>query len=215
MSEQTGEKTEQPTPKKLEDALKKGQIARSPEVQTAFVLLAGLGALTFAGQEMWQQLVGTTMLSLGHLHDTPLTVSSLQGYGVSGFLVLLRCAGPVVIATLIGGVLAGVIQNRFNTASDVLTPDWNRLNPVEGFKRVFSLRQFTPLLISAFKLAFILVLSYSEVRSILDDPIFTTTVSVGRLAAFLAATCLRICFRVTFGLMVIAAADYGYQFWRP
>jgi flagellar biosynthesis protein FlhB len=214
MSEQTGEKTEQPTPKKLEDALKKGQIARSPEVQTVFVLLAGLGALTFAGQEMWQQLVGTTMLSLGHLHDTPLTVSSLQGYGVSGFLVLLRCAGPVVIATLIGGVLAGVIQNRFNTASDVLTPDWNRLNPVEGFKRVFSLRQFTPLLISAFKLAFILVLSYSEVRSILDDPIFTTTVSVGRLAEFLAATCLRICFRVTFGLMVIAAADYGYQFWR-
>ena len=214
MSEHTGEKTEQPTQRKLEEALKKGQIARSPEVQTVFVLLAGLGALSFAGREMWQQLVGTTMLSLGHLHDTPLTASSLQGYGISGVLILLRCAGPVVLATLIGGVLAGVIQNRFNTASDVLTPDWNRLNPVEGFKRVFSMRQFTPLLISTAKLAFILVLSYSEVRSILDDPIFTTTVSVGRLAQFLAGTCLRICFRVTVGLMVIAAADYGYQFWR-
>jgi flagellar biosynthetic protein FlhB len=214
MSEHTGEKTEQPTPRKLEDALKKGQIARSPEVQTVFVLLAGLGALTFAGGEMWQQLVGATTLSLGHLHDTPLTANSLQGYGVSGVLVLLRCTGPVVLATLIGGVLAGAIQNRFNTASEVLTPDWNRLNPVEGFKRVFSVRMLAPTAISAVKLAFILVLSYSEVRSILNDPIFTTSVSVGRLAQFLAGTSLRICFRVTFGLMVIAAADYGYQFWR-
>ena len=53
----TGEKTEQPTPRKLEEALKHGQIARSAEVQTAFVLLGALAALTFAGPEIWRQLV--------------------------------------------------------------------------------------------------------------------------------------------------------------
>ena len=50
MSEHTGEKTEQPTQRKLEEALKKGQIARSPEVQTVFVLLAGLGALSLVAR---------------------------------------------------------------------------------------------------------------------------------------------------------------------
>ena len=58
-----GEKTEQPTPRRLEEALKKGQIARSAEVQTAFVLLGGVGALMFSGQELWGHLVGATVIS--------------------------------------------------------------------------------------------------------------------------------------------------------
>jgi len=214
MSEQVGEKTELPTQRKIEDALKKGQIARSPEVQTVFVLLSGLCALMFAGHEMWQLLVGTTVRTLGHLHDTPLTASSLQGYGISGTLLLLKCAGPVVLATLVGGVLAGTIQNRFNTASEALTPNWGRLNPIEGFKRVFSTHMLVPTALSATKLLVVLVLSYTEIRSVLDDPIFTSSVSLGRMAAFLGETGLRICFRVTLALVVIAAADYGYQFWR-
>jgi flagellar biosynthetic protein FlhB len=214
MSEQLGEKTEQPTPRRLEEALKRGQIARSPEVQTVFVLLAGLGALTFAGREIWMQLIGTTTMTLAHLHDTSLAADSLQGYGISGVLILLKCAGPIVLATVLGGLLAGAIQNRFNTASEVLTPDWNRLNPVEGFKRIFSKRMLTPVALGATKLAFVIALSYSEIQSVLTDPIFTSSVSVGRMAEFLAQTCLRICFRVTLVLMVIAAADYGYQFWR-
>src|SRR6185295_6294398 len=133
MSEHLGEKTEQPTPRRLEEALKRGQIARSPEVQTAFVLLGGLAALAFSGQEMWRQLVGATVISLGHLHDTPITGSALQGYGIAGSWVLLKCVGPVVLGTALSALLAGAIQNRFNTASEALTPDWNRLNPVEGF----------------------------------------------------------------------------------
>jgi flagellar biosynthetic protein FlhB len=56
--ESIGEKTEQPTPRKLEEAIKKGQIARSAEVQTVFVLVGALAALTFAGREIWAQLVG-------------------------------------------------------------------------------------------------------------------------------------------------------------
>src|SRR5688572_10818295 len=101
MSEQQGEKTEQPTPKKLEEALKKGQIARSAEVQTAVVLLGGLAAFTFAGKEIWHSLVSAMVMTLGHLHDTPLTTDSLQAQGIAGTLVLFKCAGPVVLATLL------------------------------------------------------------------------------------------------------------------
>jgi len=215
MSEQQlGEKTEQPTPRRLEEALKRGQIARSPEVQTAFVLLGGLAALAFSGQEIWRHLVSSTVTSLGHLHDTPLTGNALQGYAVAGTLVLLKCVGPVVLATALAGLLAGAIQNRFNTASEALTPNWNRLNPVEGFKRLFSARMVAPTAISMAKLVIVIALTYSEVRSILNDPIFTTSVGVARMATFLAETSLRIFLRVSLALLVIAAADYGYQLWR-
>jgi flagellar biosynthetic protein FlhB len=214
MSEYTGEKTEQPTPRRLEDALKKGQIARSAEVQTAFVLLGGVAALAFSGQEIWRQLVGSTVISLGHLHDTPLNAGALQGYAVTGVLILLKCVAPILLATALAGLLAGAIQNRFNTASDAVAPDWNRLNPVEGFKRLFSVRQFVPTTVSLAKLAVIIALTYSEVVSILDDPIFTNSVGVARITSFLAETSMRIFVRVSLALLVIAAADYGYQWWR-
>ena len=214
MSEQTGEKTEQPTPRKLEEAIKHGQIPRSPEVQTVFVLMGSLAALAFCGPEIWQQLVGAMVLTLSHLHDTSLSVNSLQGYAVSGTLLLIKCVAPVVVATMSGGLLAGAIQARFQTASEALAPNWNRINPVSGFQRVFSGRMLAPTAIAITKFTFILALTYSEVRRVLSDPIFGTSVSTDRMAAFLAETCLRIVFRVALGLLVIAGVDYGYQWWR-
>ena len=56
MAEQQGDKTEQATPRRLEEAWNKGQFARSSEVQTVFVLFAALTALLFTGQEIWQLL---------------------------------------------------------------------------------------------------------------------------------------------------------------
>lgn len=209
-----GEKTEQPTPRRLDEAIKHGQIPRSAEVQTVFVMLAALAALAFAGEEIWHQLINTTVLTLGHLHNTSLSVNSLQGYAVSGTLILARCVGPVVLATMLGSLLAGAIQNRFQTASEALAPNWERINPVAGFERVFSGRMLVPTAISITKFTFIVALTWSEVSRILTDPIFTTSVSTARLGSFLAQTSLRIILRVALGLLIIAAADYGYQWWR-
>ncbi|HEX4343102.1 MAG TPA: EscU/YscU/HrcU family type III secretion system export apparatus switch protein [Verrucomicrobiae bacterium] len=214
MADDKGDKTEQPTAKKLEDALKQGQIAHSAEVQTVFVLLAGLGALSFTGGETWHQLVAAMVGSFTHLHDTTLSSDSLQGYAVSGLLIFAKCAGPVVLATMTAGVIAGAIQTRFNTSPEALTPNWGRLNPVEGFKRTFSMRNFAPTGMAVIKFSLIVALTYSEITKVLNDPIFQTSVGVGRLAQFLAQTCMDITFRISMSLVVIAGADYGYQWWR-
>jgi flagellar biosynthetic protein FlhB len=210
----SGEKTEQPTLRRMEEALKHGQIARSAEVQTAFVLLGTLAALTFAGPEIWRTLVYASIMTFSHLYDTSITISTLQGYAVTGTLVFLKCAAPVVVASMASGLLAGAIQNRFNTASEALSPNWERLNPVEGFLRVFSFRNAVPTLIAIVKFAVIAGLTYSQVMAILNDPVFVSAVSIGRLIEFMAQTCLHILLRVSLALLVIAAGDYGYQWWR-
>jgi len=212
--ESTGEKTEQPTQRRLEDAIKRGQTPRSAEVQTVFVLFGGVAALTFCGRETWHLFVNTEVQTFGHLYNTHVTVDSLQGYGVVGALLVLKCAGPFVLITLLAGLLAGAIQNRFQTASEVLTPNWNRVNPVEGFKRLFSNQTLVPTLIGLVKFVVVISLTYTEIRSILLDPIFTTAVSVSRLAEFLGQTGLGILTRVALAMVVIAVADYGYQFWK-
>jgi flagellar biosynthetic protein FlhB len=214
MAEQTGEKTELPTQRRLEDAIKRGQTPRSAEVQTVFVLLGAVTALTFSGREAWSQLASAATQILGHLYDTPVSSSSLQQYGVVGLLVVLKCAGPLVIGTVLMGLLAGAIQNRFQTAPEAITPEWSRVNPLEGFKRLFSMRSAVPTALGIVKFVVVFALTYSQMRSVLLDPIFFSAVSVDRLASFLAQTALAILLRVSGALVIIAAVDYGYQFWR-
>jgi len=214
MSEQVGEKTEQPSQRKLEDALKKGQFPRSPEVQTVFVLVGGLAALFFTGQSMWQQLAGATAMSLGHLHDTPLSAAELPGYTASGALWFAKCAGPVVLAAVMAGLIAGAMQNRFNTASEALGLHWEKIDPMAGFRRVFSGKSAVPTLLATFKLVLIFLLSWSQIRAVLNDPIFSSAVSLDRIAAFMAEAGWKISLRVVLVLGLMAAADYGYQWWR-
>jgi flagellar biosynthesis protein FlhB len=214
MSNHVGEKTEQATPKHLEEALKKGQFARSPEVQTLFVLMAGFLALKFTGPELWNRLVTAQVSILGHLHEFTLTTDAMQRYAIDSALTFAACAGPIVVAVLLGGLLAGGIQSRFQTASEALSTDWERVNPVAGLQRLFSMRSGVQALLSLLKLGVIGGLSYAEVRSVLEDPIFNSAVDVARIAGFLAESSLRIGLRVGFAIAVLAAIDYGYQLWR-
>ena len=209
-----GEKTEQPTQRKLEEALKKGQVARSAEVQTVCVLGGAMLAMLLAGQECWRQLIYSFQAVLGHLHQIPVSLEGLQGQSVHASLVVVQCVWPVVLAAMLGGLLAGGMQSRFQTASEVLAADWTRLDPVAGFKRVFSMRSAAPTAVALVKLGTIMALTYSQVLSILNDPIFYSTVSAGRIGRFLADTSLAIVLRVSAALLVIAAADYSYQYWR-
>jgi flagellar biosynthetic protein FlhB len=151
---------------------------------------------------------------LGHLHDTPVTLGALQGYALNGILVLGHCVWPVLAATVMAGLLAGGLQNRFRTASEALEVNWGKLNPVEGLKRVFSMRSATPTLIGVVKLSVIIALVYGVVKSVLTDPIFHSSVDVARIASFMAESSFRLVLRVAMALLVLASADYGYQIWR-
>ena len=214
MSDFTGDKTEPATARKLEKAHSKGQFARSREVQTAFVLMAVLMALTFSGGEMWRLLANTQAVVLGHLHDTPLTMNAMQGYALQSALVLGKCVWPVLVAAMLGGLLAGGIQTRFSTSPEAMEPNWGKLNPVDGFRRTFSMRAAVPMAINFVKLTIIIGLTYGVIRSILADPIFHTAVDVARIAGFMADSSFRLITRVALSLVVLAAADYGYQYWR-
>jgi flagellar biosynthetic protein FlhB len=210
----TADKSEKATPRRLEEAAKRGQIPRSAEVQTVFVLISGLLALTFFGHEVWQTLELTVAQCLRHLHDLPLSVGMMQGYAVTAALLFARIVGPIVIPVLLGALLAGGLQSRFNTASEALSPNWERLNPAAGFGRIFSMRSAAPTAMAMTKLALIVTLTYSAVREVLSDPIFYTSVNAARIAEFLAGSTFKICLRVGAAMGLIAIADYGYQFWQ-
>src|SRR5262245_5093932 len=133
-SVQQGEKTEQATPRRLEEAWNRGQFARSAEVQTVFVLFGAVLALLFTGKEIWRNLTMLLGASLGHLHDTPLKLDGLQRFAIDTLLVAGGCVWPALAATTVGGLLASAMQSRFRTAPDALEVNWDRVNPMQGFR---------------------------------------------------------------------------------
>jgi len=95
MAEQTGEETEQPTQRRLEEAVKQRQFARSAEVQMVFVLGAALAALKCTDLQMWERLAGVHFAVLGHLHDIPIPIEVMQAYWIRGSLVIASLAEPI------------------------------------------------------------------------------------------------------------------------
>ncbi len=214
MAEHAGEKTEQATPRRLEEALKKGQFPKSAEVQTAFVLGAALAALKLSGEDLWRRLAFCFYGVYHDLHRISLAQENLQRYLINSVLFFSACVGPIVIATAAGSLLAGGIQSRFTTASDALEPNWERVNPAAGFARIFSAKSFVPSGLSFLKLSVIGGVCWTGVRNILQDPIFFTTLGPAEISRFLSDSCFSLGSRVLLVLSAIAAADYGYQYWQ-
>ncbi len=209
-----GDKTEQATPRKLEEALKKGQFARSAEVQNVAVLFGAMLALLFSGRDIWYHLAMAMHGVFAHLHDIQLRDWQLQSHAITLLMVAARCVGPVLVAVCVASLIAIGAQSNFRTASDVLQLNWERVSPVAGLKRLFSPNSAVPTLIAAVKLVIVLGLSYRVIADILRDPIFYSTVDASRVGVFLADASFRIIMRIGFAMIVLAAIDYGYQFWR-
>jgi flagellar biosynthetic protein FlhB len=214
MREHVGERTEEPTQRRVEDAFKRGQFAKSTEVQTAFVLLGGTLALMLFGQQSWQQMQNAFASVLSHLHLISVSSEVMRGQLVRGMLALGACVAPVVLAVMAGGLLAGGIQTKFQTTPEVTTPDWTRLNPVSGLQRIFSMRSLAPTLFALVKLGIIVGLLYHAVRQVFTDPIFYTAVDTARVAEFLASAALKILLWISLAMALIAAADYAFQSWQ-
>ncbi len=214
MSDDQGEKTELPTQRKLEEAIKHGQFARSAEVQTVAVLFGSLMALQFTGQALWEQLANVQISLFGNLAAIPLTPAAMQGYAARSALVFAGCVAPVVLTCMVGGVVAGAVQSRFQTASEALEFNWERVNPMAGLKRIFSGKSLVTAGLSLAKLGVIAGFSQSRVKQIVNDPIFYTAVDVSRISEFLAQAAMKIIVSIGMSLAAIAAIDYAYQFWR-
>ncbi len=140
MAENDFERTEQPTAKRLEDARKKGQVPRSPELSAAAVLLIAGAGLQMLGKFMGGQLLAIMRsgLSLSREQSVDETLA-LAGLSASMSHALLACL-PLLGLTAVAAMAAPLALGGWNLSPGVLVPDFTRLNPINGFGRMFSTR---------------------------------------------------------------------------
>ena len=125
------------------------------------------------------------------------------------FLILL----PVFISLAVAAIMVNVIQVGLLFTGEPLVPKFNKINPVEGLKRIFSRRSLETLLRDIIKIVVVLWIAYVSIRGVLPVIMGMTDRSVGQLFAFAGSTVFSIAMKILIGYVVIAVLDYAFQRW--
>jgi flagellar biosynthetic protein FlhB len=217
MAEQTGERTEKPTPKRLKEARERGQVAVSRDVSLALGSLAATGVLVGAGSFLLHRLALSLTQSLSHFGDSPLREmkgEDLVPLVTSGGTLVALTAGPVAVAAAASGVLSSVLQSGFNFSTQPLTPDFKRLNPVNGFKKLAPSRAGLDTVKAIVTATILTVLGWRVGTTLLADASRLTWAGPVASAGRVWADVLRLLWQAGFALLAIGGLDFGLQKWR-
>lgn len=204
------DKTEQPTAKKLSQARKEGQVAKTPELAAWLsVLVAAYLAPVLLGQV--GRSVESVFLSLRDVFvdPSPERMLNLLGGAMRGlFLALL----PVLLAFMVLAVVADLVQiGGLRFATKAAKPSGKRLNPIAGFKRLFSTRSLWDLGKNVVKVTVIAYLAFPLVVDTVRTMIAVGIVPIGQVIDLVGDDALALVKRVAAVGLLVAVADFGYQ----
>lgn len=209
------ERTEKATPKKRDDARKKGQIARGAELPAALSFLAAVVALNVLGTDIFRrvgQLIRDTsgyILQGGTIGLPDAHAMVLNAGGVLALIVV-----PVVVAGFASSVAGNFAQGGLSLTSEALKPKGERFNPASNIKRVFGLDSAVNLAKSLVKLILVGTAAYTVIAPMIEKSPMLVNAPVGALVVMLGETLYNLALRCGLVLLVLALADYGYAWYK-
>lgn len=215
-----GEKTEQPTSKKLEDARKEGQVAKSQDLASSFTLLGLFIMLKLYTSVMVGQFKDVFDFFYGRMNyfvrlpsyeSATRAYSDALGYALIRILLLIL---PFLLMGLVIAFASDIAQVKWKPTRKPLAPKLSKLNPINGVKRIFSVSKLVELLKSVLKIAVMFAIIYNELvdsiyllYTVYDIPLIEAVKKAGDI---LINTGLKI----AAVFVVVAFADYGFQKWK-
>lgn len=205
------QKTEQPTGKRLSEAMDRGQFAKSAELTVLFTLAALLGVMGLTVQSASRELVeySTSMFS-------KFTVTSIQADTVmvpitEAMMTFGRIVTPVFACILVAILVASGVQSGFHLSTKAIGFKLESLNPIAGFGRVFSKAALVRGGLDIMKLVAIAAVLWFGARGLMQDPLFSAPVEAAYLGEFLNHATVLFLSRLLLGLGIVAAVSYGYE----
>ena len=208
------ERTEQATPKRKEEARRKGQTAKSREIPSVAVLGISLILLYFYGSGMTEQLmdlmVSAFRLSGDTLVDRGNFTRILTDFAFRSFSIMFL----FFVSVLAAGILANVVQVGFMITTEAVAPKFSKLDPIKGFGRLFSLQALVEFLKSLLKLGIVGTVAWLMVQRELPGIFPLVRQSTGQILVYIAGVSFRIMLATTLVLVLLAFLDYMYQRWE-
>ena len=210
----SGEKTEAPTPRRREQARSQGSVPRSVELNSVLALLAGVLVFKFVGTSMLMQITGVMGNSFRGLSTEDWTISSVQVYAGALGTSYIAMMAPLFATLMVVGVVGSVVQSGPVLATKALSPDFSRINPLRGLRRILSRRSLVELVKSVAKLG---IVGYVVFQAFQDKFLYLVTLSgsdISNAAAVISDVAMEILLKAGFALLALALLDYGYQRWE-
>jgi flagellar biosynthetic protein FlhB len=204
------DRTEKPTAKRRDEARKKGQVARSPELGSLLVLGAAFAFLSAMGPTMFGHLESSMRDSFRSIAAPDLQNGGLNR-ALNGLVqTLLEVSFPLVIAICGGGLLASVAQVRPRLVLHNLKPDFKRVSPKTGAKRIASTHSLVELVKSVGKLLIVTGVVFVTLWPRKDDLASLGKLQPGDEMSFIGSMVLDLAWRVLGTIAAIAVADVGW-----
>lgn len=214
---QDGEKTEEPTAKKLEDARKKGQVMRSTEVVTAATLLAFFFMLKIFVGFIGNRFMTSFRQTIGFISDytsEPFTLNTARTIIRGSFWNIIVAAFPIMIVGLVVTIVAIVFQVKWKVTAEPLKPKFDKFNPVTGMKRLFSKDKIMDLFKSIAKVVILAYVVYSYLKNQWPLIYKMYSYTLPQAIAVIGDTVINVGIRISALFAVIAMFDLFYQKWK-
>ncbi len=216
MAEETSgqEKSEAPTSRRIQDARKKGDVAKSMEVPSAAVLLAGLTTLYVTSEYMMGQFYMVMKYYLGNLHTLEITPANMTMLSRESMIQTGLILAPIMGVIILAALVSNYAQVGVLFSTEKITPKFDNLDLVKGFGKLFSKQTLANFVKSVAKIVVVGYVSFSEIKKALpgilplmdQDPIV--------ILGFMADVAFWIFLKTALIIALLAAADYAFQRWQ-
>lgn len=212
--ETSGERTEAPTPKRREDARKKGEVPRSVELTTAFLLLSGAAAVTAGGTVAARAILDIFGVATSSLNALPVGIHGASALvSTMGWEALAGMAPALLI--LSGTALAvSAVQARGVLSLEPLQPKWSRIDPISKIPQVWGWKAVAELFKSLMKLALVGFVVWPIMHRAMGEVSGLAERSPFALLDIARRYAVRMLLSAGTAYLVIALADYAYQVWQ-
>lgn len=214
---QDGEKTEEPTAKKLEDARKKGQVMRSTEVVTAATLLVFFLMLKVFVGFIGNRFISSfhkTLGSIGDYTSEPFNTNMARTIIRSSLWDIVVAAFPMMIAGFVVTIVSILFQVKWKVTTEPLKPKFDKFNPVSGMKRLFSKDKIMDLLKSTAKVIILAYVVYSYLKDQWPLIFKMYSYTLPQAIAVIGDTVISVGIRISLFFAAIAVFDLFYQKWK-
>lgn len=205
-------KTEDASGKRIQEEFAKGNFAQSPEIGIAITLISALLVVVFYGSHIANDVFEITTSIFSNLGNQAINENSMEYWSARSFAAMAKLSGPFLIAGMFAGILAGGMQSGFKLTPKALKFGFEKLNPVNGFKRLFGKEVLVRFGIDLLKLGAISWVMYGAIKKITNDPIFFAKIDFMHIGMFIVETMVYVLWRLVIALLIIAVISYIYQF---
>jgi flagellar biosynthetic protein FlhB len=205
-------KTEKATPKKRRDQRKKGNVFLSKEAVTVATLIGSFAVFLLWSDTMVEEISQFMTYCFTECAADPLSWQS-AGLLLQAVRLVVKTVGPLLLASVVCAVVATFAQTKFLVSGEALKPKLEHISPIQGFKRLFSLKSVVEALKGILKIVILMVLIWLTLKTLFQECARYLYADLSAACAHLYDVATGMVIKVIIAFIVLSALDFMYQWW--